>query len=82
MRAGQGGAGGGTWGLSSLQTPARADLSRDPRAREAGTAWDRQRQASTPGPPSPLARAPPRTLNLETSRPLWTPSSDLVSQDS
>lgn len=61
--------GGGTRGRSSLQRPARADLTRDPRAGQAGTAWDRQRQASTPGAPSPLARAPPLPLNFETCRP-------------
>lgn len=78
LRAGQGGAGGGgTWGRSTLQGPARGDRTQDPRPTQAGTARDRQPQASSRGPefpnPSPLARAPPCTLNFQTSRPLWTP---------
>ncbi|XP_027969486.1 basic salivary proline-rich protein 3-like [Eumetopias jubatus] len=78
-RAGQGGAGvrGGTWGRSTLQRPARGDLTRDPppqagRDRAGPPTASVQPRTELPDP-SPLARAPPRTPNFETSRPLWTP---------
>lgn len=80
-RAGQGGAGGGTWGRSTLQRPARGDLTRDPCPRQAGTT--RKRPAPdrrAPGPLSSLPRPSPHPELQDVQAPV-DPSSDLGSRD-
>lgn len=88
MRGRQGGAGGPSAAPLRRDPPVGPEPG-TPAPHRPGAGWRHQRQESSSGPApdpsswtsSPVAGAPPCTLNFETPRPVWTPGSDFGTRD-